>query len=463
MLHPQRRHTRFVTSEPIRPSADDQSGACLSRKSFEERLNQALAKAKSAGEKLTVMVIDLDHFSELNGLLGHKGGDALLCIAAIKIGSRLTGCETFARIGNDEFAVLIPGAKARWEVEQYVCKVNEALHEISALNDHAFFVSASTGVAVFPDDAADVHGLIYKAELDLRSAKRMGEEKAELFTNQYQQMAQHQLGKELQNAVSDGSIVAHFQPIVDIATGKIMKAEALARWTHPVFGTIGPSEFMPLAEKYGFISEVSEVIFKNAALLSRRCSEIVKAEFPIAVNLTPRQFVFRNPCSEWSNHLAEIGLSSRCIQIEITEDTMLPESQVVNQAFDACCRHGMQIAVDDFGTGFSSISYLNRFDFDYLKIDPSFTRELTESEKCRAIVETIIFMAHKLSIKVVAEGIETRDQLNFLSNLGCDYAQGHYFSEAIPADSFVELIEANSTESHSGDVVLQPEIALTAL
>lgn len=140
---------------------------------------------------------------------------------------------------------------------------------------------------------------------------------------------------------------------------------------------------------------------------------------------------------------------------------MLPESQVVNQAFDACCRHGMQIAVDDFGTGFSSISYLNRFEFDYLKIDPSFTMSLMKSEKCRAIIETIIFMAHKLNIRVVAEGIETGEQLDFLSKLGCDYAQGHYFSEAIPADSFVELIKANHAEPHISAVGLQPEVSLT--
>ena len=249
-----------------------------------------------------------------------------------------------------------------------------------------------------------------------------------------------QIINELRKAIREQHLTVHYQPILDLTNGQVWKAEALLRWTHPVWGEVPPAQFIPLAEEAGLINTLGNWVFREAALCCKRCIEQAGHAFQMGINKSPMQFTTREADGNWLQFLEEIGLNGSSISIDITEGVLLRSNAAVGDKLQSYRAAGMELALDDFGTGYSSMVYLLKFQIDYVKIDQSFVRELAPDNDCRAIAEAIITMSHKLGKKVIAEGIETREQLEILLKAGCDYGQGFLFSRAVPADQLFAMI-----------------------
>ena len=392
------------------------------------------------------MFIDLDRFKQVNDLLGHDAGDLLLKEAAQRIIACVRGSDTVARLGGDEFTVILTTLGHRDHVEHLAQKLLDTLGKPFKLNAESAYVSGSICVAIFPDDGATAEDLIRNADQAMYTAKHAGKNQFSYFTRSMDESAhlRLRLTSELRNALSRGQLEVHYQPVIDFRTGEIAKAEALLRWRHPHMGTVEPSRFIPLAEESGMITEIGNWVFREAAKCSRRWSEDMAAPFQIAVNKSPLQFMSHSGES-WLAYLERMKLPGAAISVEITESMLLHAADNVAATLLRYRDAGIQVAIDDFGTGYSSMSYLKKFDIDYLKIDQSFVRDITTDPTNQAISESIIAMAHKLGLKVIAEGVETTEQRDLLSAVGCDYGQGYLFSQAVPADEFEQLfIRAHS-------------------
>jgi EAL domain-containing protein (putative c-di-GMP-specific phosphodiesterase class I) len=248
------------------------------------------------------------------------------------------------------------------------------------------------------------------------------------------------LSNELRQALNSGQLTLHYQPVVDLTEGHIVKAEALLRWQHPTLGNVGPATFIPLAEESGLIGSIGNWVFRQAAAGSKRFSSQTGRLVPVGINKSPVQFMHHDRDSNWLEYLEREDIPANSIMVEITEGLLLNPSQSVNNQLLQYRDAGITVAIDDFGTGYSSLSYLHQFDIDYLKIDQSFVNDLNDNASHRAIAETIIMMAHKLGLKVIAEGIETEEQLQFLSEAGCDYGQGYFFSRPLPQEQFEQML-----------------------
>jgi len=310
------------------------------------------------------------------------------------------------------------------------------------------YVSASIGIALYPGDAADIDSLLKHADQAMYLSKDQGRNRYSYFTPALQQNALKRLHltNDLRNALVGDQLIVHYQPIVELATGNIHKAEALVRWQHPTLGLIGPSDFIPLAEESGLIIEIGDWVFHQAAHQSKRWQLSHNAAFQISVNKSPVQFRSNNFASnKWLPLLQELGLGGRGISIEITEGLLLNAEGNTKDKLSAYRDAGVQIAIDDFGTGYSSLAYLREFDIDHLKIDQSFVRNMETDPDSLALCEAIIVMAHKLGLKVIAEGVETEAQRDLLKLAGCDYGQGYLFSRPVPAEELEVLLVRGNT------------------
>jgi diguanylate cyclase (GGDEF)-like protein/PAS domain S-box-containing protein len=408
---------------------------------FYDRLGQEIRKAHQGGNSLALFFIDLDEFKEVNDTLGHQIGDRLLVEAARRIASCMGESDTIARLGGDEFTVIFRMRDAV-QVEAVAQRILDALAEPYAMEGKVgrVYVSASIGITLYPSDALDPEQLLKNADQALYVAKHAGRNRFGYFTKSLQENAQsrRKLLNDLRYALQENEFALYFQPIVDLSSGTIVKAEALLRWKHPVRGIVSPLEFIPLAEETGLIIQIGDWVFREAA----RWGKLWAARHPdlkISVNMSPLQFRSENTAS-WLDHLEEVGFSGRNLVIEITEGLLLDaDSEVMDRLIEFRDAQ-IEVAIDDFGTGYSALSYLKKFDIDYLKIDRSFIRDLAENPSDMALSEAIIVMAHKLGLKVIAEGVETAKQLELLSGAGCDYAQGYLFSIPVPADQFEEQL-----------------------
>jgi EAL domain-containing protein (putative c-di-GMP-specific phosphodiesterase class I) len=306
-------------------------------------------------------------------------------------------------------------------------------------------VTASIGITIFPGDADNVAALLNNADQDMYAAKAEGRNRFSYFTTSMQVAAQTRLlfSNDLRNAIAADQLEVYLQPIVELATGRIYKAEALLRWHHPTHGMVGPARFIPIAEEIGLINEIGDWAFKESARTAKRWYDAGLLEatddglIQISVNKSPRQFFSGNTHETWIDYLKEIGLPAKCIAIEITEGLLLDDRPEVAEKLKQFRDAGFQISLDDFGTGYSAMSYLKRFPLDYLKIDQTFVREMTSDHGDQAIVEAIIVMAHKLGLKVIAEGVETAEQSAMLKAAGCDYGQGYLFARPMPAGEMI--------------------------
>ena len=415
------------------------------RRMFNDRLNQEIKKSHRVELPLALIFLDLDNFKIINDTQGHDNGDALL----IEAGKRITHCvretDTVARIGGDEFTVILSELKDLHHVETICQKILQALSQPFWVADVQVYISASLGITLYPTDASTVLELLKNADQAMYLAKNLGRNRFCYFTPSMQKESQNRLDllNDLRHAISLDQLEVYYQPIIELQTGHIFKAEALLRWKHPTRGMVSPAEFIPLAEDFGLIVEIGDWVFKQAAKQIKTCKELLNLNIQISINKSPIQFREAEDHIDWLAYLDELELSGKDIIIEITEGLLMKDNDKILTLLHQFRDAGIEVAMDDFGTGYSSLSYLKKFDIDYLKIDQSFTKNLAPDSDDMTLCEAIIIMAHKLGLKVIAEGIETQDQKNLLLNAGCDYGQGYHFSRPVPADKFITLLEEN--------------------
>ena len=417
------------------------------RHMFHDRLEQELKKARRTGRPLALMLIDIDNFKEINDRMGHAKGDLLLVEAARRIGDCVRLSDTVVRLGGDEFMVILPELDDIDNTERIAQSVIRNISEPFQSNGEAVHVTCSIGITLYPNDADGIEGLYKNADQAMYAAKTQGRNRHSYFTLAMQEAVQTRLRLigDLRGALDAGQFMVYFQPIVDLSTGRIDKAEALIRWLHPERGLVSPAQFIPLAEETGLILGIGDWVFQESMRCVKRWRTLYNPAFQVSVNKSPVQFYKDgDDHAAWLSHLREIGLPGQGLVIEITEGILLDSNLSISAALVTLRNANVQISIDDFGTGYSALSYLKKFDIDYLKIDQSFVRDLTIDKNDLALCEAIIVMAHKLGIKVIAEGVETREQMDMLAAAGCDYGQGYLYSRPIPVEEFEELLKRGS-------------------
>ena len=412
------------------------------RSLFKYQLNKEIRKSRRNGSLLSLLFLDLDHFKDINDTLGHAVGDKLLKEVSLRITKCVRETDTVARLGGDEFAVILPDI-SRSRIETIAQHIIQILNE-SFILDHdqvEQYISTSIGIVLYPQDGVDIESLMKHADQAMYKAKTEGRGRFCYFTRsmQYEAFEKMILTHHLRGALANNELQVYYQPILDLFCKRIIKAEALLRWKHPERGMIEPSIFIPLAEESGLIQEIGEWVFQQVCFDIKQWFNVFGYLIQVSVNVSPIQFKYFSNHS-WSASLAQIGLPGNSINVEITEGLLLKDASNVKDRLLEYRNAGIEVSIDDFGTGFSSLSYLKKFDIDYLKIDRSFISNLINNETDRALVEAIIVMAHKLDINTIAEGVETIEQQDLLIQFGCDYAQGFYYSEAISMEAFEKLL-----------------------
>ncbi len=420
--------------------------ALPNRDMFRDRLGQEVKKSIRAELPLALLLIDLDQFKEVNDTLGHAVGDMLLKDTARRIRACVRESDTVARLGGDEFTVVLSEISDTSHADDVAQKIISRLAEPFHLGHEVVYISASIGITLYPNDSVDIDALMKNADQAMYVAKNKGRNRFSYFTASLQDSAQNRLRltNDLRGAMEAGQFSIHFQPIVALSTGRIHKAEAVIRWHHPERGTVSPAEFILLAEETGLIHEIGDWVFKESARRAKQWRNKYLPDFQVSVNKSPVQFRTEDHhnAAIWSEYLQDLGLPGESIVIEITEGLLLNVEADVTDELLRLRDAGINVAIDDFGTGYSSLSYLKKFDIDYLKIDRSFVSNLETDPDNMALSEAIIVMAHKLGLKVVAEGVETEGQRNLLAAAGCDYAQGYLFSKPVPPAEFEKLLIA---------------------
>ncbi|WP_295999431.1 EAL domain-containing protein [Rugamonas sp.] len=416
--------------------------ALPNRHMFQDRLRQEMKKAQREGLFLALLFIDLDGFKQVNDTLGHAQGDALLVETAHRIGACVRASDTLARLGGDEFTIILSGLDHVSSVERIAQNVIAGLNRPFLLENDSACVSASVGIALYPSDAVEAEQLLRCADQAMYAAKHGGRNRYSYFTADLQLAAQARLqaALDLRQALAQQQFELYYQPIVNLRSGAIERAEALLRWRHPERGLLAPVDFMPFAESSGLMIEIGDWVFRQAARQVKQWQAELHPAFQISVNQSPVQFRGdAAQCQGWVDHVAALDLPESSLVIEITEGVLLDTASHVSQRLRDLRAMGLQVALDDFGTGYSSLAHLKHFDIDFLKLDRSFVHELSSDSGDLALCEAIIVMAHKLGLKVVAEGVETAAQAALLAHAGCDYAQGFVFARAMPAKQLAVL------------------------
>src|SRR5579863_8692488 len=408
---------------------------------FKERLAQAVADTGRPERAIAVAVLDLDHFSSLNHSLGHGAGDWLLSEVARRVGSVLRPGDMLARLGSDEFVVLIDSLSARIDAETVTRSILAELREPFSINGADVNVRPSIGVSVWPDDGRRVDDLLSHAEVAMALAKERGGE-VQFFQRGMTDSTQERLALEndLRRGLAAGEFELSFQPVMSAKTGRIITAEALLRWRHPLRGVIGPSSFIPLAEETGLMIPLGEWVIREACRYAAAWQLDHGAQIRLAINLSATQFRHENLVEVIHSALAKESLDARCLEIELTESAVMTNPEESVGVLKQLRKMGVTVAVDDFGTGYSSLSYLRRFPIDKLKIDRSFIRDLTTSRTDESIVRAIVSLARSVGLRVVAEGIESAEQLELVTRLECDQWQGYHCSAPQPAACFEAML-----------------------
>ncbi|MEO6696758.1 MAG: EAL domain-containing protein, partial [Gammaproteobacteria bacterium] len=409
-----------------------------------DRLEQEIKKSHRSGLPMALLLLDLDRFKEVNDALGHAQGDVLLIEAARRITECVRESDIVARLGGDEFIVILSEVKAVNSIERIAQDIIDRLAAPFQLLQETVFVSASMGITLYPNDAQTIEALMKNADQAMYVAKKSGRNRLSRFTAALQEAAQThmRLGSDLRGALVGQQLRVFYQPIVTLANGAIHKAEALLRWQHPTRGFISPAEFIPVAEETGMIIDIGDWVFREVARQAAHWRASRYAKFQISINVSPVQFRQQGThFKAWLDYMQELGLPGQNIVIEITEGLLLGAQTSVTDQLLAFRDAGIRVSLDDFGTGYSSLSYLKKFDIDYVKIDQSFVCNLENDPDDMALCEAIIIMAHKLGLKVIAEGVETKQQRDLLAAYSCDYAQGWLYSKAVPAEQFEALLQ----------------------
>jgi diguanylate cyclase (GGDEF)-like protein/PAS domain S-box-containing protein len=409
---------------------------------FEDRLRLALAQAQRSRHMLAVMFLDLDRFKIVNDTLGHAAGDELLKDVAGDLSDVVRDCDTVARIGGDEFIFLLTGLGTAEDAIVVAERILARLRVPRLLAEKEFRVSTSIGITVFPRDGASAEDLLRSADTAMYRAKERGRDNYQFYTPSMEAGLLDRLSMEndLRRAIEREEMLVYYQPVMDIASGRIVGSEALLRWQHPDRGIVSPEEFIPLAEESGMITEIGEWVLRAACLQNKAWQRPGSEPLWVTVNVSARQLEREGLVLTVLKILRETGLPPQCLRLEITEGAMMKNVQFIIAMLEDLRDMGVGIAVDDFGTGYSSLSYLKRFPISTIKIDRSFVRDIVTDANDAAIVTTVITMAHNLHLKVVAEGVETEDQLEFLRRNGCDEFQGYLISQPVTAAEFEKML-----------------------
>ncbi len=409
---------------------------------FRDRLTHAMAQADRYHQKLAVLFLDLDRFKAINDTLGHNVGDQLLKIAAERLRSCVRDCDTVARLGGDEFTIIVDDIMEVQDAAVVAQKILDTLSQPYNLHGHEVFISVSVGITLYPTDDESADNLLRNADSAMYRAKEYGRNNYQFYVADMNVKARARLMLEssLRRALDRGEFTLYYQPRVDLFSGRVIGAEALLRWRHPEIGLVPPAEFIPILEETGMIIPVGDWVLRQASKQNRAWQDMGLPPIRMAVNLSVRQFIQKDLAESVLRVLEQVGLAPEYMELEITEDLLLEHNQTNIITLTKLRNQGIHISIDDFGTGYSSLSYLKRLPIDTLKIDQSFVRDIDTDPDNKAIASAIIAMAGSLHLNVLAEGVETDEQLAFLRAQGCNEIQGFSFSHPLPADEFERLL-----------------------
>ncbi len=408
------------------------------RRLFVERLHDVIRLAEKQDQDLALFYVDIDNFKEINDTLGHATGDDLIVMVSKRIKQRVQPSDILARIGGDEFALLISHGKGREGVDAVAARLLGCFEPPFPLGGGAFYSSASVGVTMFPGDGKSASQLLKNADQAMYYAKRKGGACFSNYTSDMLRLTERraQLVNDLRHALSDRQFELRYQPICHVETERVVKMEALLRWIHPGEGEISPDEFIGIAEETRLINEIGDWVFRT--IVKQLCRWRIDYDYRIQVslNVSPVQLLSAGLCDEWIRFASEHDVPREDIVLEVTEGVIVQQDPVVHNQLRQFRGAGFRVAIDDFGTGYATFSYLKRFVVDFIKIDRVFIDEIANNSSDLALSEAIIVMASKLGIEVIAEGVERRDQLMALRSIGCDYVQGYYYDTALTAEDF---------------------------
>jgi diguanylate cyclase (GGDEF)-like protein/PAS domain S-box-containing protein len=416
------------------------------RSLLQDRVAQAISRADRSGKRLAVMFIDIDNFKNINDTLGHDVGDELLREVARRLSASVRGHDTIARQGGDEFIVLLEELEGQAGAARVAQKILDALRSAFDVGGTKQHVSGSIGIALFPDDGKDSQTLLKNADTAMFHSKAQGKNTYHFFTSNMNIAVKRRamLESSLRAAVKDGDFLLHYQPQVDLTTGRVVAVEALVRWNNQAGGIVMPGDFIPLAEETGLINEIGEWVLREGCMQARRWQAEGIAPERVAINLSARQLGDAGFLGMVQRVLKETGLDPGCLELEITESQVMKQAEGSIKLLNELADMGIHLAVDDFGTGYSSLSYLKRLPITKLKIDQSFVRDITVDPNDTAIVVAIISMARSLDLEIIAEGIETVGQLNLLRAKGCGIGQGYFFSMPLGSDALEPVLKRGS-------------------
>ncbi len=413
-----------------------------------DRISQAIALAPRHTNQVAVLFLDLDGFKHINDSLGHPIGDLLLQSVARRLVLCVRGSDTVSRQGGDEFVVLLSEAE-QWEDAAIVAtRMLHAVAETHSIDQRDLHITTSIGVSVYPDDGRDAETLIKNADTAMYQAKENGRQSFQFFkpAMNVRAVERQSIEESLRRALERDEFVIHYQPKIDLRTGTITGAEALIRWTHPERGLVSPAQFIPIAEDSGLILPIGRWVLRGACLQARGWVEAGLPAMTMAVNVSSMEVRAKDFTQGVFEILEDTGLDPQVLELELTESVLMRHADSAASILQALRERGVHVAVDDFGTGYSSLSYLRRFPIDALKIDQSFVSQISADGGDTSIVTAVISMAHSLKLRVIAEGVETLEQLTFLQGLACDEAQGYFFSRPVPAAQFARLLQTGITD-----------------
>jgi diguanylate cyclase (GGDEF)-like protein len=428
------------------------------RQLFYDRIGQTISQAERYKQRVALLFLDLDGFKSVNDTIGHDIGDLLLQDVAERLQRCVRKSDTVARLGGDEFTFILPQVKNEREISRVGQKILRSLANAFEINGHEIRISGSIGVSLFPDDARNSQDLLKMADTAMYEAKRLGKNKFHFYTEKLNDSVVERLAMEsdIGRALEQDELMLYYQPQVDLKTGLLTGMEALLRWKHPELGLVLPDVFIPFAEETGQILKIGEWVLRKACLQNKAWLDAGYAPMRMAVNISAHQFRHHDLAGLVSMVLDETGLDASLLGLEVTESCTMDNLEHTSGFMRMMQGKGSQVSIDDFGTGFSSLSYLITLPVDALKIDRSFLIDISNNSSSQAVVKAIITMAHSLNLNVVAEGVETYDQLRFLKQHGCNAAQGYLFSPPLPDGEITKLLQNGYSDK------IKKEILVTA-
>lgn len=412
---------------------------------FNEMLSTKLKDAKEDKSKFAILFMDLDRFKTINDALGHHIGDLVLKEISQRIESILGENNVLARLGGDEFIIMIPNEIERDKINSYASKILEVCAKQISVNSHEFYISASIGISIYPDDGHSLEDLQKNADMAMYKSKRSGGSNYQYYTEDMNIEAHERirLDADLRRAILNNEFVLFYQPKVSISSGKMIGVEALVRWNHPEMGMVNPAKFIHLAEETGIILSLGEWVLREACRANKSWQEKGYKPIGVAVNISPKQFVHQDIIQMVSNVLSETGLEPQYLELEITESAVMENVETAAKKLNKVKEMGVKVSIDDFGTGYTSINYLKQFPVSYLKIDQNFVKGIPSSQNDLSIIIAMIALAHSLGMQVIAEGVETAEQFGWLADNDCDIVQGYFLSRPLPeAKIITELMAA---------------------